>query len=153
LDAGVYSISAASTANLTGTLTLDAQGNPNAVFIIQTSSTLVTASDSSVVLINGAQACHVFWVVDSSATLGTDTDFIGNILALTSIGLDTGATLDGRALAENAAVTLDDNTITEAICSATSSVPDGGSTLLLLGFGVVSMLGLRRQFSFPPTTP
>jgi hypothetical protein len=127
-------------------LTLDAQGNPNAVFIIQASSTLITASDSSVVLINDAQACHVFWVVESSATLGTGTDFMGNILALTSIGLDTGATLDGRALAENAAVTLDDNTITKAVCSAASSVPDCGSTLPLLGFGVATLFAFRRRF-------
>ena len=140
LQAGVYSISAATTANLIGTLTLDGQGDPNAVFIIQASSTLVTASDSSVVLINGAQACHVFWVVDSSATLATDTDFMGNILAYASIGLATGATLDGSALAENAAVTLDHNTITEAVCNAVSSVPDDGSTLLLLGVAVLSLL-------------
>ena len=80
LNAGVYSISVAITANLIGTLTLDAQGDHNAIFIIQCSSTLVTASASSVVLINGAQACHVFWVVDSSATLGTHTDFVGNII-------------------------------------------------------------------------
>jgi hypothetical protein len=143
LNAGVYSISAASKANLIGTLTLDAQGDPNAVFVIQCSSTLVTASYSSVALINGAQACHVFWVVDSSATLGTYTDFVGNIMAYASIGLDTGATLDGSALAENAAVTLDDNTITKAICNV-SSVPDSGSTLSLLGLGLVTLLGLKK---------
>jgi Ice-binding-like len=127
---------------LTGTLTLDAQGNPDAVFIIQAGSTLITASDSSVVLENGAQACHVFWVVGSSATLGTGTDFMGNILADQSITLDTGATVDGRLLAENGAVTLDNNTITESICNAGSSVPDGGSTALLLGFGVMGLLAL-----------
>jgi len=142
LNAGVYSISAAATANLIGTLTLNGQGNPNAVFIIQCSSTLVTASDSSVELIGDAQACHVFWVVDSSATLGTYTDFVGNILAYASIGLDTGATLDGRALAENGAVTLDHNTITEAICNA-SGVPDTGSTFLLLGFGVATLFAFK----------
>ena len=143
LLSGVYSISAASTANLIGTLTLDAQGNPNAVFIIQASSTLITASDSSVALINGAQACHVFWVVDSSATLGTGTDFVGNILAYSSIGLDTGATIDGRLLAENAAVTLDHNTITMAVCAdpnGSTSVPDTGGTLVLLGFAALSLL-------------
>jgi hypothetical protein len=144
LNAGVYSIAAATTANLIGTLKLDAQGDPNAVFIIQCSSTLVTASASSVVLINGAQACHVFWVVDSSATLGTDTDFIGNIMAYASIGLENGATLDGSALAENAAVTLDDNVITKAVCSDVSSVPDGGSTLPLMGLGMVTLLGLKK---------
>jgi hypothetical protein len=147
LFAGVYSISAASTANLIGTLTLDGQGNPNAVFIIQCSSTLVTASDSLVKLIGDAQACHVFWVVDSSATLGTYTDFVGNILADASIGLDTGATVDGRLLAE-VAVTLDHNTITEAVCNASSSVPDTGSTLLLLGFGLATLLAFKRDQSF-----
>jgi type VI secretion system secreted protein VgrG len=140
LNAGVYSFGSASTANLIGTLYLDGQGDPNAVFILIASSTLVTASDSSVVLENGAQACHVFWVVDSSATLGTRTDFVGNILAYASIGLDTGATLDGRALAETAAVTLDDNTITRPVCNTVSGVPDGGNTLPLLGIGVLSLL-------------
>ena len=142
LFAGVYSVAAASTANLIGTLTLDAQGNLNAVFIIQASSTLITASDSSVVLINGAQACHVFWVVDSSATLGTGTDFMGNILALTSIVLDTGATVDGRLLAENAAVTLDHNTITEAVCNARSSVPDRGQHTVTAQFRTGDSIGL-----------
>jgi|SRR5665213_82264 len=149
LFAGVYSVAAASTANLIGTLTLDAQGNPNAVFIIQASSTLVTASSSSVLLVNGAQACHVFWVVDSSATLGTDTDFMGNIMAYDSIGLNAGATLVGSALAENAAVTLDDNIITQAVCNGVSSVPDGSSTVLMLGCGLAGLLTFGRQFSFP----
>src|ERR1035441_4676985 len=132
LAPGVYNDS--TSFGITGTLTLDAQNNPNAVWIFQAGSTLTTASGpnaSSVVLVNGAQACHVFWVVGSSATLGTSSDFVGNILAVTSITADTGATVDGRLLAENGAVTLDNNTITEAICNAGSSVPDGGSTLLL----------------------
>jgi hypothetical protein len=143
LIAGVYSIGGATTANLNGTLTLDAQGDPNAVFVIRTSSTLVTASSSSVVLINGAQPCHVYWVVGSSATLGTQTDFLGTILAYASIGLETGATLDGSALAENAAVTLDHNTITEATCNNAVSTPDGGSTVLMLGFGLAGLLALK----------
>lgn len=143
LISGVYSVPAASTANLLGALTLDAQGDPDAVFIIQFLSSLVTGSASSVQLINGAQACHVFWVVNSSATLGTYTDFVGNIMAYASIGLDTGATLNGSALAENGAVTLDHNSITHAVC-ATSSVPDGGSTLTFLGLGLVSLLGLKK---------
>ena len=92
---------------ITGTLTLDAHGDPNAVWIFQAGSTLITASDSVVSLIDGAQACHVFWQVGSSATLGTGTDFVGNILALTDITLDTSATVDGRLLAQNGAVTLD----------------------------------------------
>lgn len=151
LTAGVYNDS--SSLFLSGTVTLDAQGNPNAVFIIQAGSTLITASDSSVVLINGAQACHVFWVVDSSATLGTDTDFMGNILALTSITLDTGATVDGGVLAENGAVTLDNNTITEAVCNMTSSVPESGSTLLMLGFGVAGLLVIKWRLFSSASTP
>jgi Ice-binding-like/VPDSG-CTERM motif len=143
LTAGVYSDP--TSFGLTGTLTLNAQGNPNAIFIIQTGSSLLTASGSSVVLINGAQACNVFWVVGSSATLGTDTDFMGTILALTSITADTGATVDGSLLAENGAVTLDDNTITMPTCNMVSNVPDTGSTLPLLGFGLAFLCVLKRQ--------
>jgi hypothetical protein len=115
LIAGVYCFS--SSAQLTGTLTLDAQGNANAVFIFKIGSTLTTASGSSVLLINGGTLCNVFWQVGSSATLGTTTSFAGNILALTSITLTTGATVTGRALARNGAVTLDTNTVT-AICTS-----------------------------------
>ena len=110
LGPGVYTYD--SSAQLTGTLTLDAKGNPNAVFIIKSGSTLTTASASNVVLVNGAQAGNVFFVVGSSATLGTDTTFNGEILALTSITLNTGADITcGAALARNGAVTLDTNTI------------------------------------------
>ena len=94
---GVYN-SAAGTFGITGTLTLDAQGNPNAVFIFKAASTLITASASNVVLINGAQASNVFWVVGSSATLGTNSTLQGSILALTSITVTTGTTIEGRAL-------------------------------------------------------
>ena len=111
---GVYCFS--SSAQLTGTLTLDAQGNPNAVWVFQTGSTITTASGSSVVLINGAQACNIFWQIGSSATLGTTTTFLGNILALTSITLNTNANLFGRALARNGAVTLDSNVVTASTC-------------------------------------
>ena len=113
LTHGVYNDS--SSFGLTGTLTLDAQGDPNAVWIFQAGSTLITASGSSVSLLGGAQACHIFWQVGSSATLGTGTNFAGNILALTSITLNTGATVDGRVLARNGAVVLDANTITLAV--------------------------------------
>ena len=105
---GVYD-SADTTFAITGTLTLDAQGDPNAVFIFQAGSTLTTAGNSEVVLINGAQAGNVFWQVGSSATLGTTSTFRGNILALTSITLTTGATVEGRVLARNGAVTMDGN--------------------------------------------
>ncbi len=103
---------------LTGTVTLDAQGDPNAVFIFRMGSTLTTASASDVNLINGAQACNVFWQVGSSATLGTGSSFRGNILALTSITVTTGVVISGRVLARNGAVTLDTNTITTADCAA-----------------------------------
>ena len=113
---GVYD-SAAGDFQITGTLTLDAQGNPDAIFIFKTASTLVTASGSQVNLINGAQSCNVFWQVGSSATLGTNSGFLGNILALESITATTGATVDGRLLARTAAVTLDSNTVTSAQCA------------------------------------
>jgi hypothetical protein len=117
LTAGVYCFS--TSAQLTGTLTLNAQGNANAVFIFKIGSTLTTASGSSVVLINGANSCNTFWQVGSSATLGTATSFTGNMLALTSITLTTGASVAGRALARNGAVTLDTNTVNASACLAT----------------------------------
>jgi hypothetical protein len=115
LNPGVYSGGAL---DLTGTVTLDAQGDSGAVFVFQAASTLITASASHVKLVNGASACNVFWKVGSSATLGTTTDFKGTILALTSITLNTGATVDGRMLARNGAVTLDSNTVTAPNCSS-----------------------------------
>jgi Ice-binding-like len=111
---GVYCF--ASSVQLTGTLTLNAGGNGNAVWIFKVGSTLITASNSKVSLINGAQQCNDFWQVGSSATLGTSTAFIGNILALTSISLDTNATVSGRTLARNGAVTMDSNTVSPAAC-------------------------------------
>ena len=108
---GVYE-SPAGTFGITGTLTLDAQGNANAVFIFKAASTLITASASNVVLINGAKAGNVFWKVGSSATLGTNSTLRGNVLALASITVTTGVTVAGRTLACTAAVTLDSNTIT-----------------------------------------
>ena len=115
LTAGVYCFS--SSAQLTGILTLNAQGNANAVFIFKIGSTLTTAGGSSVVMSSGGSLCNVFWQVGSSATLGTTTSFAGNILALTSITLTTGANVTGRTLARNGAVTLDSNTVT-AICAS-----------------------------------
>ena len=119
LVAGVYTFS--SSAQLTGTLTLDAQGDPNAQFIFQIGSAITTASNSSVKLINGADSCNVYWEVGSSATLGTGTSFKGNLVALTSITLNTAASIiSGRALALNGAVTLDTNVITIGSCSSIS---------------------------------
>ena len=166
-----------SSAQLTGTLTLDGQGNANAVFIFQIASTLTTAPASTVSLINGAQACNVYWQVGSSATLGTTTTFRGTIMALTSVALETGATIvEGRALARNGAVTLDNNTITRDTCRTTAPAPieapttapsgpvtavpntgvaetidAGGDKLILVGIaaglvGLFALTLLRRQF-------
>ncbi len=134
---GVYFYS--SSAQLTGQLTLNAQGNPDARFDFQIGSTLTTASSASVLLEGGAQACHVFWQVGSSATLGTGTDFMGNILANTSITADTGATVNGRLLALNAAVTLDDNTITKAVC-----IPEPADTFVVFSGLLGLVVGVRR---------
>ncbi|MCE9518475.1 MAG: ice-binding family protein, partial [Verrucomicrobia bacterium] len=123
LVAGIYTNPAF---QITGALTLDGQGNPNSVWIFQTKAangtTLTTASASSVVLINGADACRVFWQVDS-ATLGTGSIFNGTILALTSITATTGASVNGRLLARNGAVTLDTNTIALEICKVLVNGP------------------------------
>jgi len=129
LEPGVYT--ASTSLALNGDLTLDAKGDPNAVFVFQAGSTLLvgTTTASSVRLINGAQASNVFWQVGSSATIGVGSAFAGNILALTSITMQTNATLNGRALARNAAVTLDNNTITTpsapvpGICEAGPGLP------------------------------
>lgn len=127
LAPGVYAFPHADTANLTAAnpLVLDAQGDPNAVFIFQASSDLITASGSTVSLINGAQACNVFWQVTSSATLGTGSTFVGTIMALTSIAVESEVDIEGRALARNGAVTLIADTITSAVCAVTDTeLPD-----------------------------
>ncbi len=116
LTPGVYNT--ATSLALTGTLTLS--GTSSDVWIFQAGSTLTTASGSSVVFSGGATPCNVFWQIGSSATIGTGSAFKGTIMALTSITLTTGATIDGRALARNGAVTLDTNTITNS-CSAASA--------------------------------
>ena len=124
LTAGVYHFD--TSAFLTGTLTLDAQGDPNARFDFQMGSTLITAGGSQVRVINNGDGCNVYWQVGSSATLGTDSLFTGHILALTSITLTTGANLiDGSALARNGAVTLDNNHVTTCV------VPEPASMLML----------------------
>jgi Ice-binding-like len=101
-----------------GSVVLDAQGDPNAVFIFQIGSTLITGSNTSVQLINGAQACNVFWQVGSSATLGTGTRFVGTIMAAQTITANTAATIHGRLLAQTSAVNLDTNTITTSNCAS-----------------------------------
>jgi len=150
LTAGTYCQTTAPT--LTGTLTLSGNG----VFIFQIGSTLVTGPGATVSLINGAQACHVFWQVSSSATLDTTTTFVGTIMALASIGLKNGATINGRALAQNGAVTLINNQITvprscTAVAPTTPVVPvlpnaGGGPQpglpwmlMLVIGIGAVTL--------------
>ena len=123
LTPGTYN-SADGTFGITGTLTLDAQGDPDAVFVFQTASTLITASGSSINLINGAQFCRIFWKVGSSATLGTNSNFMGHIFALTSITATTGATVQGQLLARNGSVTLDTNTISNGLCAATAAAEE-----------------------------
>jgi hypothetical protein len=145
LKHGVYSFS--SSAQLTGVLTLT--GKPGAVFVFQIGSTLTTASSSSVIFINSLtnkpmNDPHIYWVVGSSATLGTGTKFAGNILALTSITLNTGASITcGSALAQTGAVTLDNNRITNCGSRGTS-VPEPG-TISLMGSGLVILAGVARR--------
>lgn len=133
LVGGVYAGPAKAALSLPGTLTLDGEGDPNSVFIFQTDSTLITGPGSTVSLINGAQPCNVFWQVGSSATLDTGSTFVGNILALTSITVNNGVTVQGRALARNGAVTLDNDTFTQVGCdlapaTTTTTVADETTT-------------------------
>jgi hypothetical protein len=159
LTPGVYFFSGA--AQLTGTLTLNDEGNPDAQFVFQIGSTLTTASGSSVLTINAGGSTtpgiSVFWQVGSSAVLGTGTDFEGNVLAYTSITDDGGSTVDGRLLAENGAVSLDDTTINTPPAETETgggggggggtTVRDSGNTVLLLGSGLVALVALGRRFS------
>lgn len=113
---GVYK-SDAGTFGITGTVTLDAQDDPTSVFIFQMASTLTTADNSSFLLINGADVCNVFWQVGSSATLGVGSSFVGHIMAQDSITATTNAAIMGSLLARTGAVTLDNNTITNNLCT------------------------------------
>jgi LPXTG-motif cell wall-anchored protein len=145
LTDGVYT---GPTLGLTGALTLDAQGDSSAVFVFQAASTLITASASSVVLVNGADPCNVYWQVGSSATIGTGSQFVGTVLALTAVSAQTGATVVGRLFARNAAVTVDTNTITRPVCAsaaptttiaATTPTSGGGGATTAPGDGVTSL--------------
>ena len=162
---GVYKFN--SSAQLTGTLTLDFSSNPGQAFVFQIGSTLTTASSSVVNVLGGNSISGIFWEVGSSATLGTSTVFAGNILADQSITLNTSAKiLCGRAIALHAAVTMDTNTISNDCFTdnggtgstgrtdygsggysnggSVTSVPEPGS-LLLLASGLMGMLGLMRK--------
>ena len=127
LSPGAYGYS--TSAQLTGQLTLDAHGDPNAQFVFVIGSTLTTASASSVILTNGASPCNVFWKIGSSATFGSGTAFEGNVMALTSISLNSGVTVLGRALARNGEVTLINDVLTLPGCATeTSTTPTGTET-------------------------
>ena len=121
LVAGVYRFGSAATANLIGNLTLS--GDASSVWIFQATSDLVAQTSSTVTLTGGAQACNVFWQVSTSATIRTSANFVGTIMADQSVALQTGATLQGRALARVAAVTLDQNTITKPTCASAPAAP------------------------------
>ena len=126
LAPGTYRYNAA--ALMTGPLTLDAEGDPNAEFVFQIGSQLTTESASSVVLVNGASPCNVYWQVGSSAVLGTTTSFQGTLMALTSISLNSKATVVGRMLARNGQVSLIENTLTRPLCPTGSTGPPSGET-------------------------
>ena len=159
LNAGVYRTGSVPSLGLTGTVTLDGQGDPRAVFIFQIESTLTTATASRVSLVNGAQACNVYWQVGSSATLEASTVFKGNILALTSISVKNAVTADGRYLARNGAVTFINDTLTRSRCApgtgpgtgpggtgtGTGPGPDRtGPQVRLVGLPGVRQPGFRR---------
>jgi hypothetical protein len=138
LTPGVYCFM--SSAQLTGLLTLDAQGDPGALFIFQIGSTLTTASNSSVTFANNGNGGGVFWQIGSSATLGTGTEFAGSILAFTDITLTTGANItDGRALARNGAVTLDTNNV------SVSPTPEPGTSMFIAMGLLLGVVGFRGR--------
>ncbi|MFZ0994740.1 MAG: ice-binding family protein [Candidatus Dormiibacterota bacterium] len=171
LDPGVYQTSSDGALSLSGALTLDGEGNPDAVFVFQTGSSLTTGTSSTVSLIDDASPCNVFWQVGSSAALDGPT-FAGNVLALTSITVGSAVTVDGRVLARNGDVTLIDDHINASACIAALAAPtptpspgtgtpttgaggtEGGALLVigglvLLGAGAVVATIRRRRWTSP----
>ena len=151
ISPGVYHFD--TSAQINGTLTLDGGGDPDAVFIFNIGSTLTTASASSIQLTNGAQAGNVYWRVGSSATLGTGSTFVGQIVALTSISLNTAAIIDcGAALARNGAVTLDSNVIGICVIKMTpiGEVLGGDATDTATGVAQTFDDYLSQEGTLPP---
>ena len=178
LTPGVYTVQAGTT-NLSGTLTLDGQGNANAAWVFQLPSTLITSPNSIINMINTGSGAGLYWDVGSSATIDVNSTFLGNILALTSITFNTTATdYCGRALANNGAVTLAQNSLSGTCTGALSgsaglsggldvtTAPGGGtqvsflpsttvpepSTYLIFGVGLVALFGLRKRLLPPALT-
>jgi hypothetical protein len=136
LTPGVYQFNAAAVLN--GTLTLDTQGNPNSAFVFQIGTTLTTGTLSQITLLNG-NSVNIFWQIGTSATIGVNSTFYGNILADQSITINSLATINGRAIAINAAVTMDTNTITAP------NVPEPGTWFAgALAFGFVAFTERRH---------
>ncbi|MDD5275091.1 MAG: DUF3494 domain-containing protein [Methylovulum sp.] len=150
---GIYTVPAGTT-NLSGALTLDGQGNANAAWVFQMDSTLITSSNSVVNVINTGAGAGVFWNVASSATIGTNTSFMGNILALASITMDPTATdLCGRVLADTAAVTLQMNTLS-GVCAgnlAGSGGLGGGLDVTASGVNILPFLSTNSTVPEPST--
>jgi hypothetical protein len=149
LTAGVYNDP--SSFGLSGTLTLDGENNPDAVFIFQAGSTLGTSGGSQVALINGAQACNVFWQVGSSATLGASTTFNGTIFASATITVGDSTAIEGRMLAGTGAVNLHNNAIHTPACAPSSGVSKAplfgrwGTAVALAGFATGAAFVVRRR--------
>jgi hypothetical protein len=163
LTAGAYRFT--SSAQLTGALTLNAQGNPNAQFVFEIASTLTTAPASSVVMVNGASPCNVYWQVGSSATLDTTTAFQGNLMALASISVNNGATVTGRLLARTGQISLINNVLNRGGCATGStgtpggtgtgggSAPPGSESTLATHNGTAILRRLPRKPGSATTTP
>jgi hypothetical protein len=136
---------------ITGTLTLDAQNDPEGVFVFLTTTTLITEDNSSIDLINAARYCRTFWKVGSSATLGVNSHFVGHLFALTSITANTGASIQGQLLARNGAVTLQANTIMNGLCADEAGInpqtSDAGS-LIFLGLSILIGISASAVYMF-----